>query len=72
MAIELALQLLFSCEVGFLRGGLMRASPERPCDEVCGSDIALTKTDGDAPDFLDGPADQRLVVSRLGSFFGIA
>jgi hypothetical protein len=37
---------------------LMCSSPERPCDDVGRLDAALCELDGDAPDFLDGPADQ--------------
>ena len=39
-------------------GGLVRSLPERPCDDVSGLDAALGEPDGDAPDFLDRPADQ--------------
>jgi len=35
----LALQLRF-LEMRFLRGGLMGASPERPCDDVGGLDAS--------------------------------
>ncbi len=38
---------------------LMCASPERPCDDLCGLDLALRDAVGDASDFLDGPSDQR-------------
>jgi len=36
----------------------MGPSPERPCDDVGRLDTPLGEADGDAPDFLDGPADQ--------------
>ena len=42
--------------------GLVRASPERPCDDVGGLDAALGQAGGDAAEFLDGPADE---VRRL-------
>lgn len=37
----------------------MCASPERPCHDLCGLDLALRDAVGDASDFLDGPSDQR-------------
>jgi hypothetical protein len=54
--------------------GLVSASPERPSDDVRGLDTPLCEFDGDAADFLDGPADQgRLIVAGRGSvFFGEA
>jgi hypothetical protein len=41
-----------------LRGGLMGAPPERPCDDVGGSDAVSRKTQGYAADFLDRPTDE--------------
>ncbi len=38
---QLTLQLRFMFEVGLLGGGLMSASPEGPCDDGGGLDLAL-------------------------------
>ena len=42
----------------FLRGGLMGAPPERPCDDVGGLNASSRETLGYAADFLDRPADE--------------
>jgi hypothetical protein len=71
---RLALQLHFLIDVGFLRGGLMCASPEGPSDDVRRVNASLCEPDGDAADFLAGPADQRrrvLGVLRF-VFWGVA
>lgn len=49
----------------------MRASPTRSCDDVGGLDTTLGKLVGDTSDFLDGPADQILMVRILGLFGGV-
>jgi len=54
----LALQLPISLDMSFPSNGLMRASPDGPCNDVSGVDPSLRKADGDAADFLDRPADQ--------------
>jgi hypothetical protein len=54
----LALQLPISLDMSFPSNGLMRASPDGPCNDVSGVDLSLRKADGDAADFLDRPADQ--------------
>ena len=47
----------------------MCASPGGPCNDVSGVDPSLRKTDGDAADFLDRPADQwRWVFGVFGGF----
>jgi hypothetical protein len=38
--------------------GLMGSAPQRPGDDVGGFDLLLSQPIGDAPDFLDRPADQ--------------
>ena len=51
----------------------MRASPERPCDDVSGLNVPLRHPHDDAADLLDRPADQGacsfggrdLVLARL-------
>jgi hypothetical protein len=68
-AFALALQLPFCSEVSALRDGLMRPSPERPCDGVGGLNALSSKSDGDAADFLDRPADQRW-CGRVLAFAG--
>lgn len=52
-SVNLALPLHSSFEVGALCGGLMGASPSRPCDDVGGSYAALSKLVGDPPNLLD-------------------
>jgi hypothetical protein len=54
----LALQLHIPFDVRLSSDGLMGASPNGPCDDVSGIDPSLRKTDGDAADFLNRPADQ--------------
>jgi hypothetical protein len=54
----LALQLHITFDVSLSSDGLMGASPNGPCDDVSGVDPSLRKTDGDAADFLNRPADQ--------------
>src|ERR1700728_2547494 len=54
----LALQLPISLDMSLRSNGLMRASPDGPCNDVSGVDPSLRKADGDAADFLDRPADQ--------------
>jgi len=55
------------------RGGLVGAPPERPGDDVGGSDAPLGEPDGDAADLLDRPADEvgRGRASRIGIFGGV-
>jgi hypothetical protein len=48
----------------------MRASPTRPWDDVSGHYAALDELIGDAPDFLDIPAEQILMVGIPRSFLG--
>ena len=67
----LALQLHSRFEVSAPRGGLMGASPARPCDDVSGSYTALSKLVGDPPNLLDRPADQILMVRILDLFGGV-
>ena len=65
---DLALQLPFCSKVSALRDGLMRPSPERPRNGMGGLNALSSKSDGDAADFLDRPADQR----RRGGVFVFA
>src|SRR5665213_653990 len=58
-AFGLALQLPSCIEVRALSCSLVSSTPERPCDDVRGSDSLSSESDGDAADFLDRPADQR-------------
>jgi hypothetical protein len=44
--------------MGSLCGGLMGSSPERPGNDVSGSDFLAREARGDAPDFLHRPVDQ--------------
>ena len=60
---SLALQLQFF-EVGFARVGLMSPAPGRPCEDVGARDAPLGKLHGDAPDFLDRPANQERCFGR--------
>jgi hypothetical protein len=55
---RLALQLDIPFDVSLSRDFLMGGSPNGPCDNVSGVDPSLRKTDGDAADFLNRPADQ--------------
>ena len=52
-SFSLALQLPFCFEVRALSGGLVSPAPERPCDDMRGLNSFLSKSDGDAADFLD-------------------
>ena len=67
----LALQLHFYLKMGLSGGGLMRPSPEGPCDDARRLDAPLREPCGYAADFLDGPADKRWIGGifrrRLGS-----
>ena len=50
--------------------GLMGTSPQRLGDDVSRLDMALREFDGNATDFLDGPANQeRFLVRKRGSVF---
>jgi hypothetical protein len=51
-ASGLALQLHFYLEMGALRCGLMRSSPQGPFDDMSGFDVSARHADGDAPDLL--------------------
>src|SRR3954470_727535 len=54
--------------MSLLRGGLMGAAPEGPCDNVGGLDLALRQAPSNSADFLHRPADQpRLlrIIRRL-------
>lgn len=57
-SMSLALQLHISLDMSFSSDGLMYASPDGPCNDVSRVDPSLRKTDGDAADLLDRPADQ--------------
>src|SRR3954451_5103065 len=68
----LALQLLFSFDVRLSCGGLVSSSPERPRNDMGGSDLSLREPYRDTVDLLDRPADQRavaVVVRRAALFF---
>jgi hypothetical protein len=54
----LALQLQIPFDVSISSGGLVGASPGRPCNDGSWLDPSFRETDGDAPYFLDRPADQ--------------
>ena len=54
----LSLQLPIGFEMCLLRDGLMGSSPERPGDDVGGSDAFSCETLGYPADFLDRPADE--------------
>jgi hypothetical protein len=57
-------------EMGTTSLGLVGAPPQRPCDDVSGSDAPVGELDGDATDFLDRPVDQaRGFGGRGGSVF---
>ena len=71
MGTVLALQLHFFLEMSPSGGGLVNSPPARPCDDVCGLDLAHGKFVGDAADFLHGPADQILAFVTLGLFGGV-
>ena len=53
MDAPLALQLHVPLEVRFSCGGLVRSSPERPRDDMGGSDLLLRKPHGDTADLLN-------------------
>ena len=67
----LALQLQFCLKMGLSGGGLMRPSPDGPCDDARWLDAPLREPCGYAADFLNGPADKRRIAwifrRRLGS-----
>src|SRR5215210_2729208 len=48
--------------MGLMRGGLMGAAPEGPCDDGGGLDLTLCQACDDPPDFLHRPADQRRLL----------
>ena len=50
----------------------MGVSPAGPWDDVSGVYATLGKPGGDAPDFLDRPADQILMVGTRGLPCGVA
>ena len=70
MPIALALQLRFLFDVGFLCGGLMGASPSRPCNDEGGLDAPLRQPHRDPADLLDRPADHGAVWRALLFVFG--
>src|ERR1041385_4080459 len=45
-----------------LRGSLMGAAPEGPCDHLGGFDLALRQAASNSADFLHRPADQRRLL----------
>ena len=53
---DVALQLRFKMSLSCYR--LVGSSPDRPCDDMGGVDLALREPDGDPADFLNRPADQ--------------
>jgi hypothetical protein len=57
-ALALQLQWQARLYVSSSSFGLMGSSPQRPGDDVGGFDLLLSQPIGDAPDFLDRPADQ--------------
>jgi len=57
--LTLALQLRFKFHVTVSCDGLVGASPEGPCDNVGGLDLALRHLIRDAANFLYRPSDQR-------------
>ena len=67
----LALQLRFRSEMRLARCGLMGASEDGPCDDMCGWNTSLREFYGEAADFLDRPPDE---LRRDGDnvFFGVA
>ena len=70
MPALLALQLRLASEVSSARRGLVGSSPERPGDDVGGSDTPLGELRGDAAELLNRPADQRAVRRALPAVFG--
>src|SRR5690349_25073567 len=48
--------------MGLLRGGLMAAAQQGPCDYGGGFDVVLCQARGDTPDFLHRPVDQRRLL----------
>ena len=69
--LRLALQLHILFDMGALCFGLMRSSPKRPCDDVCGVDASLCETRGDTPDFLYRPSDQWRILPYVGRVGGV-
>jgi hypothetical protein len=59
--------------MSFLCGGLVGASPERPCNDIGGIDASLGEALGYPADFLDRPADEGrgFVVGYCLIFLGI-
>jgi hypothetical protein len=57
-------QFPFLPEMGFARVGLMGPAPGRPCEDISVRDASLGQLHGDAPDFLDRPADQERCFGR--------
>lgn len=68
----LALQLWIPFEVSFLCGGLMSTAPQRPCDDVSGSDTSLLETLRYPADFLFRPTNEAggAPAARSRVFFG--
>src|SRR3954452_5103681 len=48
--------------MSLLRGGLMGAAPEGPCDNLGGLDLALRQAPSNSADFLHRPADQQCLL----------
>src|SRR5689334_11519803 len=61
--------------MGLLRGGLMGASPEGPCDDGGGLDLAVRQACSNSADFLHRPADQarrlRIILRLLFGGAGV-
>lgn len=71
VAFILALQLHFHFDMGFFCFGLMGSSPDGPCDDFGGLDLALGQFCGDTANFLHRPVDQRLrLLSARWFVFG--
>ena len=66
----LALQLQFQFEMRLTGCGLMGASEDGPCEDVCGWDTALCELHGEAADFLNRPPDKLCRGDRI-VFFGV-
>ena len=56
-------------DVGLSCDGLVRTSPQRPCNDVSGFDLPLREPDRDASDFLNRPSDQELGGPCIPRFF---
>ena len=67
----LALQLHFGAKVCIASGGLMSASPHRPCNHVSAWNASLCEPGGNASDFLNRPSDQwwRAILAGLRRVF---